>query len=57
MILKLFQDGVRSSRSLTDGKRSKQQVDSAVDLTLEILQKITAGFRVKSLNVRLSNNL
>ena len=55
MILRLLQGRVRSSHSLTDGKRLKPPGDSAVDLTIEILEKITAGIPVKSLNVRLWN--
>jgi cyclopropane-fatty-acyl-phospholipid synthase len=57
MILKLFRGRVHSSRSLTDGKRSKHPGDAAVGLTLEILEKITAGVQVKSLNVRLWNGI
>jgi cyclopropane-fatty-acyl-phospholipid synthase len=55
MILRLLQGRVHSSRSLSDGKRSKPPGDSVVDLTLEILEKITVGIPVKSLNVRLWN--
>jgi len=55
MILKLFQGRVRSSRSLTNGNQPQHPVDSTVDLTLEILEKITAGCQIQSLNVRLWN--
>jgi len=55
MILRLLQNRVRSPQSLTDGKRPQYPGDSAVELTLEILEKITAGAQVKSLNVRLWN--
>jgi cyclopropane-fatty-acyl-phospholipid synthase len=55
MILRLLQDRVRSSRSLNDGKRPKPPADSTVDLTLAILERIAAGIRPQSLNVRLWN--
>ena len=55
MILKLLQNRARLSRSLTDGKRPQHPGDSAVDLTLEILGKITAGAQIQSINVRLWN--
>ena len=55
MIFTLLQDKVRFSRSPTNGKRPQHPGDSAVDLTLEILEKITAGVQVQSLNIRLWN--
>jgi len=55
MIFRLFQDKVSSSQSLTDGKRPKHPDDFEVDLTLEILGKITVGVQLRSLNVRLWN--
>jgi cyclopropane-fatty-acyl-phospholipid synthase len=55
MIFTLLQDKVRLSRSRADGKRPQHPGDPAVDLTLEILEKITAGTQVQSLNVRLWN--
>jgi cyclopropane-fatty-acyl-phospholipid synthase len=55
MILKLLQNKVGLSNLVTDGKWSKHPGNSAVDLTLEILGKITAGIRLQSLNVRLWN--
>jgi cyclopropane-fatty-acyl-phospholipid synthase len=55
MILRLLQDRVGSSRSLGNGKQLKHPDDSAVDLTLEILEKIAASCRIQSLNFRLWN--
>jgi len=45
------------SRSQTGGNRLIHSGDSAVDLTLEILKKITAGSDMQSLNVRLWNGI
>jgi len=55
MILKLFQDRARSSRSRMDGGRPAH--DPGVDLTLQILEQITAGVQMQSLNVRLWNGI
>ncbi|MCE0524136.1 MAG: cyclopropane-fatty-acyl-phospholipid synthase family protein [Methylacidiphilales bacterium] len=54
MILKLLQGRGRTSRSLVDGKRPQTFTgDWAIDLTIRILERITAGNRIQSLNVRL----
>jgi len=57
MILKLFHDRDRSPRSLRNGTQFKDFDDTAVEVSLEILEKITAGVPVKSINVRLWNGV
>ena len=57
MIFTLLQDKVRLSRSSGNGRRPQHPGDPSVDLTLEILEKITAGVRIQSLNYRLWNGV
>jgi len=52
MILKLFLDRTRSSRSGDIARPQVQGADST-ELTIDILEKITEGLAFKSLNVRL----
>jgi len=53
MILRLFQDSARFSRSRDDSRTTEKGVNSAAQLTLSILEKITEGIALKSLNIRL----
>ena len=55
MILRLFHERDGATRSWRGGTRLKNSTDSAVDLSLDILEKITAGNPIQSLNVRLWN--
>jgi cyclopropane-fatty-acyl-phospholipid synthase len=53
MILKLFPDKTNASRSLNPSRSAFPVDAAAARVTIEILEKLTEGIRVKSLNVRL----
>src|SRR5450631_280054 len=57
MILTLLPEKFGTSHSRTGDNRSDRSDDFAVKLTLEILNKITAGVSMKALNVRLWNGV